>query len=267
MMKDPSFIREFLEEKGSEYNRPEFIASDPIQIPHRFRKKEDIELAAFLTAILAWGRRDTIIDKAGQLLQMMDGHPHDFLMHSVCADWTHLECFCHRTFNGTDALYFMQSLQHMLLRYGSLQAFFETGYLKTHSIKETLQHFRIVFFETPCQQRTYKHIPDVSHGSAAKRLNLFLRWMVRQDKGGVDFGLWKKIPASALYIPLDVHSARNARAMGLLRRRQNDWQAVEELTGVLRTFDPADPVKYDFALFGIGINEDLLTCLPARQVY
>jgi uncharacterized protein (TIGR02757 family) len=204
MKNDPAFIREFLEEKVSEYNRPEFIASDPIQIPHRFRKKEDIELAAFLTAILAWGLRKTIIAKAGQLMQMMDNSPYDFLQHSASTDWKRLERFCHRTFNGTDTLYFIQSLQHILFRYGSLQAFFETGYLRTLHIKDTLQHFRNAFFEAPCQQRTHKHIPDVSRGSAAKRLTMFLRWMVRHDNRGVDFGLWRKIPSSALYIPLDV---------------------------------------------------------------
>jgi uncharacterized protein (TIGR02757 family) len=188
---------------------------------------------------------------------MMDNNPYSFLKNSDGADWKHLERFCHRTFNGSDLLYFMCSLQHMLLRYGSLQAFFESAYLKTLSIKETLQHFRCAFFETPCPQRTHKHIPDVSHGSSAKRLNMFLRWMIRRDDRGVDFGLWKRIPASALYIPLDVHSARVARELGLLNRKQNDWQAVEELTGVLRSFDPADPVKYDFALFGLGVNNDL----------
>lgn len=255
MKNDPAFIREFLEEKVSEYNRPEFIASDPVQIPHRFSKKEDIEVAAFLTAILSWGQRKTIISKAAQLMQMMDNSPHDFLKNSGSVDWKHLECFCHRTFNGTDVVYFMHSLRHMLLRYQSLRTLFETGYCKTLDVKITLQHFRNTFFEIPCMPRTHKHIPDVSRGSSAKRLNMFLRWMVRYDDRGVDFGLWKKIPASALYIPLDVHSSKVARELGLLCRKQNDWQAVEELTRVLRSFDPADPVKYDFALFGLGVFE------------
>jgi uncharacterized protein (TIGR02757 family) len=255
MKNDPAFVREFLEEKVWEYNRPEFIASDPIQIPHRFSKKEDIELAAFLTAILSWGQRRIIITKAGQLMQMMDNSPHDFLKNSGDADWKHLECFCHRTFNGTDGVYFMHSLQHILFRHGSLRAFFETGYLTTFNIKETLQHFRKTFFETPCISRTQKHISDVSRGSSAKRLNMYLRWMIRNDNRGVDFGIWKTIPPSILSCPLDIHSGNLARKLGLLKRKQNDSKAVIELDAYLRSLDKLDPVKYDFALFGLGVFE------------
>jgi uncharacterized protein (TIGR02757 family) len=265
MRMNPALIREFLEEKASEYNRPEFIASDPVQIPHRFRKKEDIELAAFLTAILAWGQRRTIIKKGGELMQRMDNSPHEFIMNAARPDRIHLEGFCHRTFNSSDTLYFIQSLQNLLLQHGSLGAFFEAKYLDTRDTKETIQYFRRAFFNIPCLPRTYKHIPDVSRGSSAKRLTLFLRWMVRHDDRGVDFGLWRKIPTSALYIPLDVHSGEVARKLGLLRHKQNDWQAVEELTGVLRSFDPEDPVKYDFALFGMGVNEDLPAVTTMRS--
>ncbi|MBN1414899.1 MAG: TIGR02757 family protein [Bacteroidales bacterium] len=258
MKNDRVYVKEFLDKKVSQFNRQEFIPSDPIQVPHAFYRKEDIEIAAFLTAMLAWGQRKTIIRKARQLLGMMNNSPYDFIRYAGKDHWKHLESFRHRTFNGIDTLYFVQALKNIVIHYGSLQELFESAYLQTLNIKQTLQNFRSKFFELPFPSRTLKHIPDVGHGSSVKRLNLFLRWMVRCDSQGVDFGIWKKIPPSALYIPLDVHSGTVARKLGLLKRKQNDWQAVEELTAVLRIFDSNDPVKYDYALFGMGAGKDLL---------
>jgi len=256
MISNLSDIKDFLEEKALYYNRLEFIDTDPIQVPHLFNNPEDIEIAAFLTAILAWGQRKTIISKARLLLKLMDNTPSDFIRHAGKTDLKLFRSFAHRTFNGTDAAYFVCAIRHIILTYGSLQHLFENIFLQTSDIKDTLQQFRKIFFKLPYQLRTTKHIPDISRGSTGKRINLFLRWMVRRDNKGVDFGLWKKIPPSALYIPLDTHSGSVARKTGLLARKTNDWQAVEELTSVLRSFDPYDPVKYDFALFGLGVFEN-----------
>ncbi|MBN2272968.1 MAG: TIGR02757 family protein [Bacteroidales bacterium] len=258
MKHDLNFIKDFLEEKTSFYNRSDFIASDPISVPHSFTHTRDIEIAAFLTATMAWGQRKTIINKAFQLLGLMNNHPYDFICRLGPEEEKQLAYFCHRTFNGTDAVCFMRSLKNILLQFGSLQDLFEGLYLKDRNIRDTLIHFREVFFAPSYPARTAKHIADVSKGSTAKRLNMFLRWMVRHDNRGVDFGHWRKIPPSALYIPLDVHSSAVARRLGLLQRKQNDWQAVEELTAVLRKFDRDDPVKYDFALFSLGVDNDLM---------
>jgi uncharacterized protein (TIGR02757 family) len=258
MKHDLILIKDFLEEKTSLYNRAEFSASDPIQVPHSFSHALDIEIAALLTATLAWGQRKTIVSKAFKLLGIMDNHPYKFIRNLGPGDEKQLACFCHRTFNGTDTICFMQSLKGILLRYGSLQGLFEGLFMKTRNIRDTLILFRNIFLTSDFPVRTAKHIADVSHGASAKRLNMFLRWMVRYDNRGVDFGLWRKIPPAALHIPLDVHSSAVARKLGLLKRTQNDWRAVEELTGVLRTFDPDDPVKYDFALFGLGVDKDRL---------
>lgn len=250
-----SFIKDFLEEKTLYYNRPEFIETDPIQIPHLYDNPKDIEIAAFLTSILAWGQRKTIISKARQLLTLMDNRPHDFICHAGKNDIKLLGSFTHRTFNGIDAIYFIHVIKHIILTYGSFQNLFVSIFQQTNDIKTLLNQFRKTFFSLSHQARTTKHIPDISKGSTGKRLNLFLRWMVRRDNNGVDFGLWQKIPPSALYIPLDLHSGAVARKLGLLRRKTDDWQAVEQLTAILRTLDPCDPVKYDFALFGLGVFE------------
>ena len=234
------------------YNRREFIDTDPIQVPHLFTKKEDIEIAAFITATLAWGSRPVIIRVARELLLSLPDGPHTFLLQ---ADQTQLESFDdfkYRTFNGTDCIFFLKSLKNIYENHHGLEGVFNEGFSLHGNIRDTISYFRNVFFSIPFPGRTMKHVADPSRGAAAKRINMFLRWMVRQDNNGVDFGLWKNIPASMLYIPLDVHSSKVARELGLLKRKQNDWKSVVELTRELRKFDPEDPVKYDFALFGLS---------------
>jgi len=247
-------IKAFLDEKAEQFNRPVFIETDPIQVPKLFIQKENIEIAAFLTATISWGSRPAIIKNALRLMQLMDNSPYEFITQNSEKKMKHLESFVHRTFNGQDCIYFARSLRNIYQNHGGLQQVFETGFSKENSIKEALAHFYKVFFELP-GERTRKHISNVERGAAAKRLNMFLRWLVRTDNCGVDFGLWKGIPASKLMLPLDVHTGNVARKLGLLQRKQNDWKAVEEVTEVLRKFDPQDPVKYDFALFGLGIFE------------
>ena len=251
-------VKELLEEKTAFYNRSSFIDSDPVQVPHSFSIARDIEIAAFLTAILSWGQRKTIIRKSFQLMGLLGNHPYEFICNMTPGDERRLAFFCHRTFNGIDTVYFMRSLRYILQTHESLQNLFEELYLVNQNIRETLIQFRKIFFAPASPARTGKHIADISQGASGKRLNMFLRWMIRRDKNGVDFGLWSKIRPSSLYIPLDVHSGKVSRDLGLLRRKPNDWQAVEELTAVLRTFDPEDPVKYDYALFGMGAHDDLV---------
>jgi len=251
-----SQTRKLLDIKALEYNQPEFIKNDPIQIPHLFTKPEDIEISGFLTATIAWGQRVTIINNAKKLINLMDNAPHQFICQFESKDLKRFEHFCHRTFNYDDTLFFMQALQQIYSSKQGLKAIFEESYSKNKSIYRCLTDFRAQFLVSEHLSRSEKHISSVEKGSSAKRLNMFLRWMVRNDGCGVDFGIWKGIPASALYIPLDLHTGNVARKLGLLTRKQNDWQAVEELTNILRTFDPTDPVKYDFALFGMGINEN-----------
>ena len=245
-------LYEFLEEKHERYNRPEFIENDPISIPHLFNKKEDIEIAGFLTAVIAWGQRTTIINNAKKLMNLMEGSPYDFIINAQIADLGTFKNFAHRTFNGIDCVYFIKSLQNIYKNHGGLEAVFNRS---GEDLKTAISGFRSIFFELPYPARTLKHISDPAANSAAKRINMFLRWMVRKDNRGVDFGIWDKIRMSRLYCPLDVHSGRVARKLGLLKRRQSDWKAVTELTGKLSEFDPADPVKYDFALFGLGVTE------------
>lgn len=251
-----SEIKETLDFYYNKYNCKDFIDTDPIQVPRMFSKPEDIEIAGFLTAILSWGLRKTIISKSLALMRIMDFQPHGFIMEGDVEDMESLATFCHRTFNGTDAIFFLSSLRNIYKRHGGLAAVFRKGYRTFPGTREVLQYFRQVFFEVPYPKRTSKHIPDVSGNAAAKRINMFLRWMVRQDNRGVDLGLWNDIGARRLMIPLDVHTGNVARKLGLLKRKQNDWQAVCELTSVLREFDGNDPVKYDFALFGLGIFEN-----------
>ncbi len=248
-------IRDFLEEKYSYYNRQEFIKSDPIQIPHQFTDERDIEISSFLTASIAWGRRVMIIRKAYELIQMMDNKPAEFLTNASLSDLRKFNGFQYRTFLGVDTYYFLKSLQNIYNNYGGLKEVFESAYSETGSIKLTLIQFRKLFFSLDHYERTRKHVPDPEKSAAAKRLNMFLRWMVRKDDRHVDFGIWKRIPASNLLIPLDIHTGNVARKLGLLSRKQNDWKAVEELTSRLRQFDTEDPSKYDFALFGLGVFE------------
>jgi len=245
-----SELFDFLEEKYFQYNRTEFIESDPIQVPHLFQRREDIEIAAFLSATIAWGQRTTIIANAKKLLTFMDNSPFDFVSNATEEDLAPFEQFKHRTFNGIDAVFFIQSLQH-IYRNGGLEACFSPG----SSAEASISGFKRQFFSIPHPARTTKHVADPLKGSSAKRINMFLRWMVRSDKQGIDFGLWKSIPSSRLMLPLDVHTGNVARKLGLLVRNQNDWKAVEEVTSALRQFDASDPVKYDFALFGLGAFE------------
>jgi len=261
-------IKFLLDNRVSQYNHADFIHSDPIQVPHRYTRKEDIEIAAFLTATISWGQRKSIINNANHLMDLMDNSPYDFIMETpvysdgsriskavVNPDYDRIANFVHRTFNGNDCLYFFESIRNIYLHHQGIEGVFSTGYMAEGSAYGALKHFRNIFLSIPHANRIRKHISDVTANSSAKRLNMFLRWMVRSDENDVDFGLWKKIPASALMLPLDIHSGEVARNLGLLERKQNDWKAVEEITSVLRSFDPTDPVKYDFALFGIGVFE------------
>lgn len=249
-------LYELLEQKASFYNNSQFILSDPICIPHLFTQKADIEIAGFLTATLAWGQRVTIINKSREWMNRMDNAPSGFVLNASEKEIGKMASFVHRTFQGEDCMYFIQSLQHIYRNHGGLEELFNQGYLPERSIKSSIHHFRNIFYSSEHLHRTRKHLPDPLNGSAAKRINMFLRWMVRKDENGVDFGIWKKIQTSDLYCPLDLHSGNVARKLGLLERKQDDWKAVEELTAKLRIFDPNDPVKFDFALFGIGINEN-----------
>jgi uncharacterized protein (TIGR02757 family) len=243
-----------LETKYKQYNQPEFIETDPIQIPHLFTKKQDIEIAGFFAATLAWGQRITILKNATQLMEWMDYSPYDFIINFEYSDLKIFEGFKHRTYNGIDCIYFFKSLQYIYRKSLSLEdAFFLNS--SNINVAENISNFKKLFFSLPHQIRTEKHLADPQKGSAAKRLNMFLRWMVRKDEHGVDFGIWNKIKPSELYCPLDVHSGNVARKLGLLNRKQDDWKAVEELTTQLKKFDKNDPVKYDFALFGLGVFE------------
>ncbi len=241
-----------LEEKYVQYNQFQFIESDPISIPHLFNKKEDIEIAGFLSATIAWGQRKTIISNAKKMVELMDMQPYDFVMNHKLADLNRFKHFKHRTFNSEDLSYFILALQHIYKNYNGLETVFA---LHSADMKMAIHHFKAIFFELSHPQRTEKHLADPYKNSAAKRINMFLRWMVRKDKMGVDFGIWKSISPAQLMCPLDVHSGNVARKLGLLTRKQNDWKAVEELTEKLRMFDDADPVKYDFSLFGLGVFE------------
>jgi uncharacterized protein (TIGR02757 family) len=274
MQPDFQNIKQLLDDRTNRYNNFNFIETDPIQIPHRFSRKEDIEIAAFLTATIAWGQRKSIINNASRLMELMDNSPYEFLMDSMfnirsatlsypsnnekfesSDEYARLKSFVHRTFNGNDCLFFLASLRNIYRNHGGLEKVFTDGYLAYGTVFGALNHFRNTFLSIPYEKRVAKHVSDVSANSSAKRLNMYLRWMVRGDEHEVDFGLWKNIPMSALMLPLDVHTGDVARALNLLQRRQNDWKAVTEITDVLRSFDPEDPVKYDFALFGIGAFE------------
>lgn len=248
-------LKEFLDEKFDKYNCPEFIESDPIQIPHLFTNQFDIEISAFLAATIAWGQRSTIIRNVTKLIALMDNSPCDFIVNCNQQEFKRFEYFVHRTFNGTDCMFFIESLQNIYKNHGGLGELIQGIYLDKKDIKKTLVEVRSSFFEIDHPKRTEKHFADVSKGASAKRLNMFLRWMVRNDNRGVDFGIWNKIPMSVLYLPLDVHSGNVSRKLGLLTRKQNDWKAVEEVTSNLRLLDANDPVKYDFALFGLGVFE------------
>lgn len=248
-------IKQFLDKKVDYYNQPSFIPADPISIPHRFTKKQDIEIAGFFAAIFAWGNRTTIIRKTSELLSLMQGAPHDFVLHHTDDDLKSLLHFKHRTFNTTDLLYCVEFFKQHYAQHHSLEEAFLPHQTFT-SIEDSLNHFHRYFFSLPdSPQRTRKHIAAPFRASTCKRLNMFLRWMVRQDDKGVDFGIWNRMPQSHLVCPVDLHVARVARKLGLTQRTQTDWLTVVELTDVLSSFDPTDPVKYDFALFSLGVTE------------
>ncbi|MEI6815541.1 MAG: TIGR02757 family protein [Bacteroidota bacterium] len=252
-------IKELMDERAHLYNQKAFISNDPISIPHQFEMKEDIEISGFLTATISWGQRTSIIRTANELMDRMDRAPFDFIINHDDEERNDFKDFVYRTFNGVDMVFYLKSLQNIYKNKGGIHAIFSAN----HSFADTnLEHgiraFRKVFFELEHEHRTEKHFSDISKNSAAKRMNMFLRWMVRADDKGVDFGLWKDLNASQLLCPLDTHSGRVARAFGLLERKQNDWQAVIELTENLKKMDSQDPVKYDFALFGMGVNEEAL---------
>lgn len=251
---DQSELKAFLDEKVDLYNRPDFIDSDPIQIPHLFSKKEDIEIAGYLAATIAWGNRTMIIRNAKLMIELLGNAPFEFVMSASETDLDQLQKFVHRTFNGSDFATFIRSLQHIYKNYGGLEAVF-SKHQSDASLQPAISELKKIFFEVQHEPRTQKHVSDPMNNSAAKRINMFLRWMVRNDNRGVDFGLWKTIPPSILSCPLDVHSGNVARKLGLLTRKQNDAKALAELDSQLRTMDASDPVKYDFALFGLGVFE------------
>lgn len=250
-------LKAFLDEKVEQYNQPDFIAPDPISIPHRYSKKQDIEITGFWAAILAWGQRVTIINKCHELFGLMDHEPHQFVLDHSEQDLKALLKFKHRTFNDVDTLYFIEFFKQFYRSHDSLEDAFVGGLRdRDENIENSLIHFHEQFFSLPdAPQRTRKHIATPARKSACKRINMFLRWMVRQDDQGVDFGLWNQIKLSQLVCPCDLHVERVARRLQLITRKQTDWQMALELTERLKEFDAQDPVKYDFALFGLGIEE------------
>ncbi len=250
-------LKLFLDKKYNQYNRPDFIANDPICIPHLFSKKQDIEIMAFVASVLAWGQRITIINKCKELIIRMDNAPYDFVVNHQDQDLKKLLGFKHRTFNDTDLLYFISFFSSFYKKNESLENAFvyDKQYKETDTAKALIDFHNLFFSMEDFPERTRKHISTPERKSACKRLNMFLRWMVRKDTKGVDFGIWTKIKPSQLVCPCDVHVDRVARKLGLIYRPQTDWLTAIELTTKLKEFDPKDPVKYDFALFGLGIEE------------
>ena len=246
-------LKDFLDEKVALYNHPNFIESDPIQIPHRFSLKEDIEIAGFLSATIAWGNRKMIISNASKMMDLMGNSPIDFVMSHSPEQLERFDNFVHRTFNANDFRTFITGLKHIYNHYQGLENVFTN--VENNSVQNNISKFKKIFFEIKHEPRTQKHISDPLNNSAAKRINMFLRWMVRNDTSGVDFGIWKNVSPEYLSCPLDVHSGNVARKLGLLTRKQNDAKAVLELDTNLRILDADDPTKYDFALFGLGVFE------------
>jgi uncharacterized protein (TIGR02757 family) len=252
-MKDPQFLKDFLDQKVIYYNTKAFIGEDPISIPHRFTLQQDVEISGFFAAIFSWGQRVTIINKAKELMALFSDAPYDFIKNHQPADLKNLSLYKHRTFNGDDLLYFIFFLKQHYKKNNSLEnAFFNQPGMR---VEDGLNYFKKYFFSFEHLQRTQKHIAAPSQHSACKRLNMFLRWMVRKDEAGVDFGIWNQIAPKELICPLDVHVGRGARILGLLQSVKNDWQAAVELSETLSRFDKKDPVKYDFALFNLGVTE------------
>lgn len=248
-------LYQLLEELHDRYNTEEFIEADPISVPHSFSGVVDREIAGFLSATIAWGNRKAIVKSAHRMMRYMDNAPEDFVRNATAADLEHLQSYVHRTFNGADFRSFVLGLRHILQGWGSIGGYFEAGYEEYHDLRPVLSAFRRDFFAVEHLPHAEKHLSSIDKGAACKRLCMYLRWFVRRDECGVDFGHWTKIPMSALYMPLDIHTARLGRAFGLLERKQNDWRAVEELTASLRRFSEDDPTRYDYSLFGAGITQ------------
>jgi uncharacterized protein (TIGR02757 family) len=246
-------VKELLDRYYLEFHRSGFIENDPLLIPHRFSKKEDIEIAGFFAAILAWGNRKTIIRNTDRLLGWMDHDPSGFIRGFSEADLKPFAAFVHRTFNGDDCLFFLHALQSIYNNQSGLEQVFQ-GHTPGDEIREAIRNLRNVFFQIPHLPRSEKHLANPEKNASAKRINMYLRWMVRKDPAGVDFGIWDNLRPSMLMCPLDIHTGNTARKLGILHRKQNDWKAVEELTAYLRKLDPSDPVKYDIALFSMGLH-------------
>ncbi|GAF04522.1 TIGR02757 family protein [Saccharicrinis fermentans] len=246
-------LKTFLDEKVLQYNAPSFIASDPISIPKLFTQKEDIEIAGFIAATISWGQRQAILKAGHRIVDKLQHEPFNFVIDGDVESIPDGPVY--RTFNGADLRYFLKALRNIYLNHGGLETVFTDGYLPNQNIQESIAHFRKIFISFQDPQRTAKHVANVLKGSSAKRICMYLRWMVRQDKMKVDFGLWKKINSAHLMLPLDVHTGNVGRKLNLLTRKQSDWKAVEEITNNLRKFDTTDPIKYDYALFGLGVFE------------
>jgi uncharacterized protein (TIGR02757 family) len=249
-----SELKEFLDEKVELFNRPAFIESDPVSIPHRYSDKGDIEIAGFLAATIAWGNRKMILKSSARMMEILEDSPFEFIVNSSDCELDQAIRFVHRTFNSVDLAYFLKALRHIYRNEGGLEIIFGT-HKTSDSLQPAIHELHNIFFELPHEKRTERHVSDPFKGSAAKKINMFLRWMVRKDNKGVDFGIWDSISPAILSCPLDVHSGNVARKLGLLNRKQNDAKAVRELDEFLRSLDREDPVRYDFALFGLGALE------------
>lgn len=249
-----SELKELLDRWHDRYNHPGFVEGDPVSIPHGFSRKEDIEIGGFLAATIAWGNRKAIVKSARRMVALMDEAPYDFVMHASESDLLRVKDFVHRTFNGDDLLDFIRALRRLYREEGGIGTFFEKEYARHADLRIALSNFRRTFWAEEHYPHAEKHLSSIDKGAACKRLNMYIKWMVRRDAGGVDLGIWTGIPASALYLPLDTHVGTVGRTLGLLYRRADDWKAVEEITTSLRRLDPDDPVRYDFALFGAGLD-------------
>ena len=249
-------MRELLERLHDRYNNESFIEADPISVPHSFTRPVDREIAGFLAATIAWGNRRAIVQSAHRMMRYMDNAPEDFVRNATETDMEYLRTYVHRTFNGVDFQDFVRGLRHIITKWGSVGNYFETRYEEHGDLRPVFSDFRRDFFAAQHDPHCEKHLSSIDKGAACKRLCMYLRWFVRHDDRGVDFGLWRRIPMSALYMPLDIHTGRMGRNLGLLSRKQSDWKAVEELTASLRELHAEDPVRYDYSLFGLGISGD-----------
>ena len=245
---------ELLESLHDKFNNESFIEADPISVPHSFTADGDIEISGLLASTIAWGNRKAIVQSAHRMMRYMDNAPFDFVVNASDSEISNLSTYVHRTFNGEDFQDFVRAMRHVILKWGSIGAFFEERYAEHKDIRPVLSEFRREFHAVPHNSHSEKHMSSIDKGAACKRLCMYLRWMVRRDDRGVDFGLWQRIPMSALYMPLDIHTGRMGRSLGLLNRKQNDWKTVDELTTSLRSFNIDDPVRYDYSLFGVGIT-------------